>query len=222
MLSPEEKRERAARVLDILAAEMGLKPSGEAALIELKFTNPLELLVATILSAQCTDARVNITTETLFEKYKTAGDYASAAPDEFEDDIKSINFFRNKAKNIQACAAQLVKDFNGGVPGEMDALTGLAGVGRKTANVVLGNAFAVPALAVDTHVKRVAARLGLTAKKDPDKIEAELTAIIDKERWTATTNLLILHGRRRCKAKKPLCGECPVSSHCEYFAEQSA
>ncbi len=222
MLSPEEKRERAAKILDILAKDMDLEPSGESALIELKFTNPLELLVATILSAQCTDARVNITTETLFKKYKTAADYASAAPDGFEDDIKSINFFRNKAKNIQACATQLVKDFGGEVPGEMDALTSLAGVGRKTANVVLGNAFGVPALAVDTHVKRVAARLGLTAKSDPDKIEAELTAIIDKERWTATTNLLILHGRRRCKARKPLCDECRLTSLCDYFAQLSA
>ena len=216
MILPEEKRERAAKILDILAEEVGLKPSEEAALIELKFSNPLELLIATILSAQCTDARVNITTGTLFKKYMTAADYADVDPEEFEDDIKNINFFRNKAKNIKSCAAKLVRDFNGKVPGEMDALTSLAGVGRKTANVVLGNAFGVPALAVDTHVKRVAARLGLTALKDPDKIESELTSIIDKERWTAATHLLILHGRRCCKARKPLCGECPLCSLCDF------
>ena len=204
---------RAKKVLVILDKEF------KGARIALEFKNPLELLIATILSAQCTDERVNITTKTLFKKYKLAKDYASVAPEELAGDIKSINFFNNKTKSIQKCTAKLVEDFSGKVPCTLDELTSLAGVGRKTANVVLANAFLVPALAVDTHVKRVAGRVGLTENDDPDKVEADLTAIISEASWADTTRLLILHGRKTCKARRPLCGECKLTAICDYFKE---
>lgn len=204
---------RAKKVLDILDAEF------KGVRIALKFSNPLELLIATILSARCTDERVNLTTKTLFRKYKKAKDYARVSPDEFAADIKSINFYNNKTKSIQKCAARIVEVFLGAVPGNLDDLTSLAGVGRKTANVVLANAFNVQALAVDTHVLRVAKRIGLTEKDDPDKVECDLTAIIEKERWGETTRLLILHGRATCKARRPLCEECDLQALCAYYKE---
>ncbi len=205
---------RAKKVLDILQGEF------KGARIALEFKNPLELLIATILSAQCTDERVNLTTKTLFKKYTLAKDYANARLEELASDIKSINFFNNKTKSIQRCTAKIVEDFNGKVPSTLDELTSLAGVGRKTANVVLANAFAVPALAVDTHVKRVAGRIGLTGNDDPDKVEADLTFIIPEKRWAETTRLLILFGRNTCKARKPLCEKCKLTAICEYFKEQ--
>jgi endonuclease-3 len=208
-----KNKERAKRVLDILVKDFS------GARIALNFSTPLELLIATILSAQCTDERVNITTKTLFKKYKKAKDYASVSAEELAKDISSINFYNNKTKSIQKCASQLVGDFSGKVPSTLDELVGLAGVGRKTANVVLGNAFNIPALAVDTHVLRVSNRLGLAEAKDPDKVEAELTAVISEERWTDTTRLLILHGRTTCKARKPLCGECKLTKLCLWFKE---
>ena len=209
------KREKAKAVLDILENEF------KGARIALNFSNPLELLISTILSAQCTDERTNITTEVLFKKYKSTKDYAGADPEELASDIKSINFYKNKTKSIQKCAAQIVEDFSGEVPKTLDELVTLAGVGRKTANVVLGNAFNIPALAVDTHVLRVAGRIGLAGEKDPDKVEAELIEVIPEERWTLTTRLFILHGRATCKARKPLCASCTVSALCDYYKGQA-
>ncbi len=207
----KKRRERARRVLDILRVEF---PHARSAL---NYRDPLELLISTILSAQATDKLVNKVTEGLFQKYGSARDYAAAEIGELEQDISSVNFFRNKAKNIKKCCAKLIEEFGGKVPATLEELVTLPGVGRKTANIVLGNAFDVPALAVDTHVKRVSLRLGLTESVKPDDIEQDLTAIIDKGSWTLGTHLLILHGRKTCKARKPLCGQCPVKELCDYY-----
>ena len=176
--------------------------------------------MATLLSAQCTDKRVNKTTEKLFKKYRTAEDYAFSPEGELEEAIKNINFFRTKALNIRATAKRIIDEYDGKVPGTLGALTSLRGVGRKTANVLLGCGFGKDALPVDTHVLRVATRLGLAEKKDPDKVEMELTAIIEKGRWTEAGNLLIIHGRRICKARKPLCTECVVNGYCDFFKRE--
>ncbi|HZX36294.1 MAG TPA: endonuclease III [Thermodesulfobacteriota bacterium] len=209
-------KEKAGKILSILKKEF---PSAK---IALRHSTPLELLVSTILSAQCTDKRVNKTTPTLFKKFKTANDYASADPKELEDAVKSINFFRNKAKSIRACCKKITEKFNGKIPNTVEGLTSLPGVGRKTANIVLANAFDIPALAVDTHVKRVSQRLGLTKNQDPDKIEQDLCKIILKRFWPNTTTLFILHGRKTCKAKNPLCPECPIKRLCEYYKKTTA
>jgi len=210
--TPEkDRRERAGKILSILALEF---PEARSALV---FSDPLELLISTILSAQATDKLVNKVTEGLFKKYRKAGDYAVAPIEELEDDISSVNFFRNKAKSIKKCAARLVNEFNGSVPATLEELVTLAGVGRKTANIVLGNAYGIPALAVDTHVKRVAGRLGLSGSVKPDDIERDLTAIIDRDLWTQATHLLILHGRKTCKARTPLCESCPLNALCDYY-----
>jgi endonuclease III len=206
-----DNREKAKKVLDILEKEF------PDAAIALRFSNPLELLIATILSAQATDKLVNKVTETLFKKYRTATDYSKAPIEALERDIGSVNFYRNKARSINACCAMLTEEFGGKVPDTLEGLVRLPGVGRKTANVVLGNAFGKNALAVDTHVKRVARRLALTRSDDPDEIEADLTGLIEKKRWTKTTHLFILHGRTTCKALGPKCDVCPVSAYCEYF-----
>ena len=206
-----DKKEKAKRILDILEKEF---PDPKTAL---DFTNPLELLVATILSAQCTDERVNKTTKGLFKKYRSARAYASADPAEFEKDISSINFYRNKTKSILNCSKKIVEEFGGKVPETVEELTTLPGVGRKTANIVLGNAFGKDALAVDTHVKRVSQRLGLATSDNPDEIERELCAIIPKKRWTKTTHLFILHGRKTCKAKNPGCETCPLRDYSVYY-----
>lgn len=206
-----DNREKAKKVLDILEKEF---PSASTAL---NFSNPLELLIATILSAQATDKLVNKVTETLFRKYRTARDYAGASQEEFEKDIGSVNFYRNKAKSVRGCCKKIVEDFAGKVPDTLEDLVSLPGVGRKTANIVLGNAFGKPALAVDTHVKRVSQRLGLTVSDDPDEIEVDLTSVIPPKRWTLTTHLLIMHGRATCIARKPRCPECKVSVFCDYF-----
>ncbi len=207
-----DRKEKARKVLDILEKEF---PGARSALV---FSNPLELLIATILSAQTTDKQVNKATENLFGKYRTAGDYNSAGPEEIEKSISSVNFFRNKAKNIKGCCRKIVEEFGGKVPRTVGELTSLAGVGRKTANIVLGNAFGKNALAVDTHVKRVSQRLGLTDSDDPDEIEKGLCGIIPEKRWTMTTHLFILHGRKTCKAKNPLCEVCPVQDYCVYYS----
>jgi endonuclease-3 len=182
--------------------------------IALRFGNPLELLRATILSAQCTDVRVNQVTEGLFKKYPDAKAYAEAKLGELEEDIRSTGFFRNKAKSLIGCAAGIVEEHGGKVPGTMEELTHLPGVGRKTANVVLGNAFGVPGVVVDTHVKRVATRLGWTKEKDPVKIERELSELWPQKKWTRASHVLIFHGRRICKAPVPLCTSCPVLEYC--------
>jgi endonuclease-3 len=182
----------------------------------LYFTNPLELAVATILSAQCTDERVNMVTPGLFKKYNDANSFAEAPVDELAADIRSINFFTTKAKNIKAACQILVEQFGGKIPADMASLVSLPGVGRKTANVILGNAFGIPSIVVDTHVARVSQRLGLTAEKDPNKIERDLMAIIPKERWTNFCHQLIQHGRAICQARKPKTEICPLNPHCDH------
>ena len=181
----------------------------------LEHVDPLELLVATILSAQCTDARVNLVTKNLFRTYRTANDYATADPAVFENEIRSTGFFRNKTKSILGMAAALVERFDGRVPDTMDALLTLPGVGRKTANVVLGNAFGKDeGVVVDTHVARIGALLGLTRHTDPEKIEQDLMALVPKTEWTLFPHLLIHHGRAVCVARRPKCGECPLADLC--------
>jgi endonuclease-3 len=182
----------------------------------LKFSNPLELLIATILSAQCTDKRVNEVTEALFKKYRTAKDYASADMGTFEKEIRPTGFFRNKAKMIISCCGKIVEDFKGKVPGRMEELTTLSGVGRKTANVVLGSAFKKQVMAVDTHVLRVSNRLGLANSKNPDKVEEALLSQFPKGRMTALNLALILHGRETCKARRPACRGCILYNECEW------
>jgi endonuclease-3 len=182
---------------------------------ELNHADPLELLIATILSAQCTDKRVNIVTKELFKKYRSAADYANAPLAGLEQAIKSTGFFRNKAKNIQACCRKLIVRHGGRVPRTMEELTQLDGVGRKTANVVLGNAFGINVgVVVDTHVGRLAQRLGLTKQKTPEKIEPELMALVPQKQWTLFSHWLIWHGRRRCMARKPDCEGCEIKKVC--------
>lgn len=183
--------------------------------IALRFADPLQLLVATILSAQCTDARVNMVTEALFQKYRTVLDYARADIRGFEQDIRSTGFYRNKAKNIIAAAQMIARDFNGRVPDTMAELILLPGVARKTANVVLHNAFGrTEGIAVDTHVRRLSQRLGLSTQEAPEKIEQDLMRLIDKELWGHIAYLLIEHGRRVCDAKKPRCSSCVICALC--------
>ena len=182
---------------------------------ELNFSNPLQLLIATILSAQCTDKRVNLVTAELFKKYHTARDFAEAPLAEIEEAVKSTGFFRNKAKNIKACCAALVGKFGGEVPRTMDELHALTGVGRKTANVVLGNAFGINVgVVVDTHVTRLANRLGLAKGTDAMKLEQELMKLVPQIDWTLFSHWLIWHGRRRCAARKPDCAACEIRPLC--------
>ena len=193
----------------------GLRKVYPGAHCELNFSNPLELLVATILSAQCTDKRVNIVTAELFKKFRTARDYADAPLAEIEEAIKSTGFFRNKAKNIQACCRKLVERHGGEVPRTMEELHALDGVGRKTANVVLGNAFDINVgVVVDTHVSRLSQRLGLTREKTPEKIELALMKLVPPADWTLFSHWLIWHGRRRCDARKPDCVHCEIRDLC--------
>jgi len=181
----------------------------------LDFTTPLELLVATILSAQCTDDRVNLVTKDLFKKYRAAADYARASLKQLEKDVQSTGFYRNKAKNIQAACRVLVEEHDGRVPDDLDVLVGLPGIGRKTANVVLGTAFGVASgVVVDTHVARLSRRLGLTEQKDAVKIEKDLMEQIPKKEWIAFSHRMIQHGRRVCASRKPKCDECPMASFC--------
>jgi len=183
--------------------------------IALHYTNPLELLIATILSAQCTDERVNIVSKTLFEKCRTAEDYANANAKELEEDIRSTGFYRNKTRNIKKCCQTLVEMFDSQVPRTMEEMLELPGVARKTANIVLSNAFGViEGIAVDTHVRRLAKRLGLTDNEDPNKIEEDLMKIVPKDYWMKITDLLIFHGRRVCVAKKPKCAACVLNRIC--------
>lgn len=184
----------------------------------LGYGNPLDLLVATMLSAQCTDARVNIVTRELFRKYRTAEDYANADIGEFEQEIRSTGFYRNKARNIINCCRILVERFNSVVPRTMDELILLPGVARKTANIVLGHGYGIASgIAVDTHVRRVSTRLGLSNNKDPDRIERDLMAIVPEKNWIMFSDLLILHGRRVCNARKPKCSECVLDKLCPSF-----
>lgn len=208
--SAASTRERLREILRILGRTY---PDAQC---ELHFSTPLELLVATILSAQCTDARVNQVTASLFKKYRSAADYAGADPATFEQEIRSTGFFRNKAKNILACCQQLVHDFGGTVPRTMEKLVTLPGVGRKTANILLYNAYGIPGFGVDTHVVRVTNRLGLVDTEDPEKIEAAICALLPAAEWGHTTHLFIFHGRRTCHAKQPNCSDCPVRALCPW------
>ena len=203
------KAERTTRIID------GLQAAYPDAHCELDHRSPLELLIATILSAQCTDKQVNIVTANLFKKYRRADDYVVVPLEELQEDIKRIGLFRNKAKSIQNCCRALVESHGGKVPATMDALVALAGVGRKTANVVLGNAFGInEGIVVDTHVGRLARRLGLTAEKTPEKIELALQKLVPVADWTMLSHWLIFHGRRRCSARKPECAECEIAPLC--------
>jgi len=201
----------AVRVAALLGILERLHPEAATAL---RHANALQLLVATILSAQCTDERVNMVTPALFERFPDAAALAAAGRAELEDLIRSTGFFRNKAKAIQACCADIVAKHGGAVPRTLEELTALHGVGRKTANVVLGNAYGIPGIVVDTHVQRLSQRLGLTREKDPVKIEFALMPVIPRERWTLFSHWLILHGRQVCVARKPRCSICPLAPHC--------
>ncbi len=197
------------KILDILE-----KTYPDARLL-LNFNSPLELLIATMLAAQCTDERVNEVTKTLFTKYRSASDFANAPLSELEKDIKPTGFYKNKAKNIITCCREIISRYNGNVPSSFDELIKLPGVGRKTANVVLSNVFKIPSIAVDTHVARVTKRIGLVSSNDPDKIEEELKNIIPKQKWTRATHLISFHGRKICVARKPKCSICPIEKYCE-------
>ncbi len=204
-----EKAERVNRICETLAKTY---PDAHC---ELNFKNPLELLVATMLSAQCTYVQVNIVTANLFKKYRTAADYAEAKEGALEEDIRRIGLFRNKAKNIRAACALLVAQHGGKVPKTMEELHALPGVGRKTANVVLGNAFGINVgVVVDTHVSRLSERLGLTREENPVKIENVLMKLIPQAQWTLFSHWLIFHGRRRCKARNPDCAHCEIADLC--------
>ena len=182
---------------------------------ELDFETPFQLIIATILSAQCTDKRVNIVTRNLFKKYRSPADLAKASPEELEQEIKSTGFYRNKAKNIRAMAKDLVEEYGGKVPNSMAELTGLAGVGRKTANVVLGNAFGInEGIVVDTHVMRLTKRLKLSSHSEPEKIEQDLMNLVPQSQWTIFSHWLIWHGRRRCYARNPDCAGCEIAEFC--------
>jgi endonuclease-3 len=201
-------RETAVKVLDILEKEY------PDARVTLNFQDPLQLLIATILAAQCMDERVNIVTKDLFKKYRRAADFARADLQALEEEIRPTGFYHNKAKSILACCQMIVNKFNGQVPQTLEELTSLSGVGRKTANIILGNAYGQQAIAVDTHVKRVTHRLGWAKSDDPDKIEFELMEVIPRERWTMACHQLVFHGRKVCAAKNPQCPACPVAKFC--------
>lgn len=208
----ESKKARQIRTAEIIA---GLKQVYPEAHCELNYRNPLELLIATILSAQCTDKQVNIVTENLFRNYPSATSFATAPLNELEQAIRRIGLFRNKAKNIKACCQTLIEQFHGEVPRTMDELISLAGVGRKTANVVLGNAFAInEGVVVDTHVARLAQRFRLTSAKTPEKIEKDLQQLVPRDDWTQLSHWLIWHGRRRCEARSPDCPNCELAHLC--------
>ena len=202
------KQARLALILDRLATAY---PDAK---VGLDFTSPLELLIATILSAQCTDERVNIVTKSLFAKYRTAADYVNVPVEELEVDIKSTGFYRNKAKNIQICCQQLIERFGGNVPTTLDELVTLAGVGRKTANCVLSNCYNIPGITVDTHVTRITNLLKLVNSQDAVKIEFALMKLMPEERWNAFDHLIITHGRRTCIARRPQCQTCVIRDQC--------
>ncbi len=207
-VDPAEAAERVKKIYPIL------RKTFPNATIALKYENPLELLISTILSAQCTDVRVNMVTKDLFQKYTSAKDWAEADRSEIEQDIKSTGFFRNKAVNIQRACRKIIEEYGGEVPRTMDELVSLPGVGRKTANCVLGNGFGVPGITCDTHVIRLSRRLQLSTHSDPVKLEFDLAEIVSKRNWTMFSHLLIWHGRNICKGRKPDCPGCPISDYC--------
>lgn len=207
---PADKKLRAKKI------SIALATAYPEAKCSLTYKNPLQLLIATILSAQCTDARVNMTTPALFARYKTAADFANADQAEVEKLIQSTGFYRNKAKSIREACKDIVALHGGEVPKTLEALHALHGVGRKTANVVLGNAFGIPGMVVDTHVGRISRRLGLTRNSDPVKVEQDLMKLFPAERWTSLGHEMILHGRKACKAPTPNCTACPLLELCPF------
>lgn len=207
----KKERERVERILEALNKEYGTEYR-----CFLNYETPWQLLIATILSAQCTDNRVNIVTKDLFQKYRSLKDFAEAKQEELEKDIHSTGFYKNKAKNIIACAKQLVEEYNGEVPNDIDILTELPGVGRKTANVIRGNIYNEPSVVVDTHVKRISNRLGFTKEEDPVKIEFDLMKLLPKEQWILYNIQIITLGRSICTARNPKCGDCFLREECSY------
>jgi endonuclease-3 len=212
----EVEKDRVRRILHVLAKTY---PDARCTLV---FSNPLECLIATVLSAQCTDARVNIVKRDVFRRYRTARDFASVPREKLEEEIRSTGFFHSKAKSIQGLCAAIVKDHGGEVPASMEALVALPGVGRKTANLVLGEAFGITSgIVVDTHVHRVSGRLGLTKKDDPEKIERDLLAIIPSDQWIAFGTRIIAHGRSICDARAPQCASCPLLPDCPHGRKET-
>ncbi len=209
-MSKESNKRKVKEILKILSKEI---PNSK---IALNYSNPFELLIATILSAQCTDVKVNQVTSNLFKKYKSPKDFVNLSLEKLEEEIRPTGFYKNKAKSIKECCKALIERFGGKVPQTLEELVTLPGVGRKTANVILGNAYGVPGIVVDTHVHRVSKRIGLTENDDPTKIEFDLMEIVPKDEWTHFSNLLIWHGRRTCTAKKPLCNNCSILKYCDY------
>lgn len=207
------------KVMSILKILDQIYPDAQCSL---DYKNPLQLLIATILSAQCTDQRVNLVTPALFKKYPFAKHYAEAPVEQLEEDIKSTGFYHNKARAIKETCRLLHEHFGGTVPADLESLVALPGIGRKTANVVLGNAFGIPGIVVDTHVDRVSRRLGLTTRKDRDKVEQDLMDVIPREKWTKFCHQLIQLGRNICIARKPKCSICPLRPHCNYGIDDSA
>lgn len=201
------------RVLKIIEVFDQLYADAECSL---EYRDPLQMLISTQLAAQCTDARVNIVTKTLFKKYKNVYDFAAADLHELEEEIKSTGFYHNKARNIINCCKMLIEKFEGKVPGNLDDLLKLPGVGRKTANLVLGDVFDIPGIVVDTHAKRLSNRIGLTVNEDPTKIEYDLMEVVPKEHWGKFCHQLVYHGRAVCSARKPECGVCGIRGYCDY------
>lgn len=210
-VDPAEAKQRVLKIIPIL------KKTYPDARIALNWDNPWNLLVAVILSAQCTDVRVNRVTKDLFKKYKKPQDYLKVEREELEQDIRSTGFYRNKAKNIQGAAEKIITDFGGKVPAAMEELLTIPGAGRKTANCILGNAYGVPGITCDTHVIRLSRRLGLSEHKDPVKLEFDLMEIVPQRKfggWTMFSHYIIWHGRNICKARKPDCPNCPIAKYC--------
>jgi endonuclease III len=204
------------RAIQVLAC---LRKAYPDAGCELNFSTPLELAIAAILSAQCTDKRVNLVTPSLFSKYRTAGDWANTPQTVLESEIRSTGFFRNKAKNIRALCAELENRFGGKIPNDFDVLITLPGIGRKTANLLIATAYGKPGIIVDTHFKRLSNRLGFTDNGDPDKIEFDLKALLPENDWSSFSHCMVFHGRRCCFARKPNCPECPVKNLCPSFGK---
>ena len=212
-----QQKERVKKVLQLLDEHYGTDD-----ICYLEYENAWQLLIATILSAQCTDARVNIVTRDLFQKYRSVEDFAKADPKELEQDIHATGFYRNKAKNIISCCQDLMSRFGGQVPETLEELTSLAGVGRKTANVIRGNIYHEPSIVVDTHVKRISARLGFTEETDPAKVEQDLMRVLPKDHWILYNMQIITLGRQLCKALNPKCGECFLTEVCPCYQKNAA
>ena len=212
-----QQRERVKKVLQLLDEHYGTDD-----ICYLEYENAWQLLIATILSAQCTDARVNIVTRDLFQKYRSVEDFAKADQKELEQDIHATGFYRNKAKNIISCCQDLMSRFGGQVPETLEELTSLAGVGRKTANVIRGNIYHEPSIVVDTHVKRISARLGFTEETDPAKVEQDLMRVLPKDHWILYNMQIITLGRQLCKALNPKCGECFLTEVCPCYQKNAA